>query len=170
MKIGILSDTHSYLDERILHFLEPCNEIWHGGDIGNPEVTNRLAALKPLRAVYGNIDGGELRKTFPEDNFFEVAGVRVLITHIAGKALSYNPRVRNLIQQHKPNILVCGHSHILKVIFDKKNNLLHVNPGAAGVHGFHKVRTLVRMDIENGNITNAEVIELGPRSALPADK
>ncbi|MFI5204140.1 MAG: metallophosphoesterase family protein [Flavobacteriales bacterium] len=166
MKVGILSDTHGYLDDRILHFLEPCDEIWHGGDIGSAEVTDRLAALKPLRAVYGNIDGGILRKSFPENNFFEVSGVAVLITHIVGRALSYDLRVRELIQLHKPKVLVCGHSHILKVAFDKKNDLLYVNPGAAGTHGFHKMRTLIRMDIENGTVVNAEVVELGPRSNL----
>lgn len=166
MKVGILSDTHGYIDERILHYLESCDQIWHGGDIGTEEVTNRLAALKPLKAVYGNIDGGNLRLSFPENNVFEAEGMKVLITHIAGKALSYDARVRNLIKEHKPGILVCGHSHLLKVMFDKPNNLLFVNPGAAGVHGFHKMRTLVRMDIENGKVVNAEVVELGPRGKL----
>jgi hypothetical protein len=166
MKVGILSDTHGYIDDRMLHYLQPCDEIWHAGDIGTLEVTNQLAGLKPLRAVYGNIDGGNLRKEFPLDNVFELQGVKVLITHIAGKALSYDLRVRELIKLHNPKILVCGHSHILKVIFDKKHNLLYVNPGAAGVHGFHKVRTLVRMELENGNVKNAEVVELGERGKL----
>src|SRR5688572_22386013 len=104
MKVGILSDTHGYIDERVLHYLEPCDQIWHAGDIGTEEVTNRLAALKPLKAVYGNIDGGNLRLSFPENNVFEVEGMKVLITHIAGKALSYDTRVRNLIKEHKPGI------------------------------------------------------------------
>jgi putative phosphoesterase len=164
MKIGILSDTHSYMDDRIIHHLKNCDEIWHAGDFGSIEVADKLAALKPLQGVYGNIDGGVLREAYAENNVFETAGCKILLRHIVGKALVYNQRTQDLIKAHKPKILVCGHSHILKVVYDKKNDLLFINPGAAGISGFHNVRTLIRLDIDKGNILNAEVVELGPRT------
>lgn len=169
MRIGILSDTHGHLDDRILHHLQDCDEIWHAGDIGNISVTDQLAQFKPLRAVHGNIDGGPARMQFPEDLVFTCEGMKVFMTHIAGKPTSYNQRVRDLLKMHRPQILVCGHSHILRVEFDKKNQVLFINPGAAGIHGFHKVRTLVRLTIEKGEIKAADVVELGARAGKKED-
>lgn len=162
-KILLLSDTHSFIDEQILKFVKQADEIWHAGDIGDLIVTDTIKTLKPLRAVYGNIDNKEARAEFPLDNKFEVEGVKVLITHIGGYPNKYNQRIRETLQQNPPKIFIAGHSHILKVQFDKKLNLLHINPGAAGKHGFHKVRTMVRFELTKGEIKNMEVIELGNR-------
>ena len=164
MKIGIISDTHGFLDDKVFHYFKDVNEIWHAGDIGNMEVLDQLKEFKNTIAVYGNIDGGKLRKECSEGEIFERGGVRVLITHIAAKPPKYNKTVIGYINEYKPDILVCGHSHILKVMPDKQNGLLFMNPGAAGRHGFHKVRTLLRFDILDGRAQNLEVIELGPRS------
>lgn len=166
VRIGILSDTHGYLDEKIFEYFKDVDMIWHAGDIGISEVTNVLKSFKPLYAVYGNIDDYALRAEFPENQIFEVEDCKILITHIAGAVGKYNPRVRLLIQQHRPNILVCGHSHIVKVMKDTKYNFLHINPGAAGIHGFHKVRTIIRFEIENGKPQKMELIELGLRGKL----
>lgn len=161
-RIGILSDTHGYLDDRILHFMEPCDQIWHAGDIGNLSVTDDLKQLKPLKAVYGNIDNHIIRLEFKEDEFFTCEGVKVLMTHIAGKPPKYVPRVHNLILTHQPDLLVCGHSHLLLIARQPAfNNLLHINPGAVGRSGFHKVRTLIRLSIDNQRIYDVEAIELG---------
>ncbi len=163
-RIGLLSDTHGYLDRGIkTHFAE-CDEIWHAGDIGTIDVTDRLAAWKPIRAVYGNIDGDKVRIVHPENQLFELEGVKVLMSHIGGYPSRYSPRVRALIEQERPKLYICGHSHILKVMHDKKYDCLHMNPGAAGIHGFHKVKTLLRFTLDDGNISNLEVIELGKRS------
>ncbi len=162
-KILLLSDTHGYLDDRIKHYAEQANEIWHAGDIGTTQVSDALAEIKPLRAVYGNIDGTELRKEFPLDNRFELEGMDVWMTHIGGYPGKYNPRIKEEITQNPPDLFITGHSHILKVMPDKKLNLLHMNPGAAGKHGFHKMRTMLRFEIENGKTQNLEVIELGVR-------
>ncbi len=162
-KILLLSDTHSYIDAQILKFVKQADEVWHAGDIGDLEVTDTIKKLKPLRGVYGNIDDAIARTEFPLDNKFEVEGVTVWMTHIGGYPGKYNQRVREALKKNTPQLYICGHSHILKVQFDKTLNLLHVNPGAAGKHGFHKVRTMVRFEVEKGNIKNMEVIELAKR-------
>jgi putative phosphoesterase len=163
MKIGLLSDTHSYLDERILHHLSTCDEIWHAGDFGSLEVSDTLANLKPLRGVYGNIDDQSIRQIHPKVNRFKVEDLEVLMTHIGGYPGKYHPDIRAEIQHNPPGLFITGHSHILKVMPDKKLNLLHLNPGAAGRHGFHKVRTLVLFEINAGKIEKLQVVELGKR-------
>lgn len=162
-KILLLSDTHSYIDDRILKYASEADEIWHAGDIGEIKVADELQAIKPLRAVYGNIDNAEVRGEFPLNNIFSVDGVKVVMTHIGGYPGRYNARVKELLINEKPKLYICGHSHILKVMHDKKLNLLHMNPGAAGIHGFHQVRTMLRFTLDNGKIDNLEVIELGKR-------
>lgn len=164
MKIGLISDTHGYLDEKVFEYFKEVDEIWHAGDIGTEEVLAMLQDFKPTIAVYGNVDGGKLRIECQEGEIFEREGVRVLITHIAAKPPRYNKQVLPLVKKYQPKLLVCGHSHILQVMPDKKNNLLFMNPGAAGRHGFHKVRTLLRFDLKGGEVQNLEVVELGPRS------
>jgi len=164
LKIGVISDTHGYLDPSIYKYFDSCDEIWHAGDIGNVEVANELERYKPLRAVYGNVDGGELRERYPEDLQFTCDNLKILISHIGGKPSYYNKRIRNLITSSKPDIFICGHSHILRVIYDKINGLLYLNPGALGRQGFHKVRTALRFDIIEGKAKNMEVIELGKRA------
>lgn len=162
-RIALLSDTHGYVDPKLAKYLESCDEIWHAGDIGTVEVTDALAKLKPLRAVYGNIDGDKLRLIHPENQVFELEGVKVLMTHIGGYPGRYNARVRALIEHERPKLYICGHSHILRVMFDKKYNCLHMNPGACGIHGFHHVKTFLRFTLDAGNIKDLEVIELGKR-------
>ncbi|WP_028376281.1 metallophosphoesterase family protein [Leeuwenhoekiella sp. MAR_2009_132] len=159
-KILLLSDTHSYIDDRILAYAEKADEIWHAGDIGSLEVTDALKKIKPLRAVFGNIDDHEIRKEFPLNNRFICEGVDVLITHIGGYPGRYSPAIREKLRANPPKLFICGHSHILKVMPDRKLNLLHMNPGAIGIHGFHKVRTMLRFTVDNGNIENLEVIEI----------
>ncbi len=163
MKIGLISDTHGTLDEKVYHYFAGVDEIWHAGDIGARELLDQLQVFKPTVAVWGNIDGQELRERCKEDELFEREGVTIFMTHIAGKPPKYNSRVLKLINDHQPDVLVCGHSHILKVMHDKENDLLFMNPGAAGVHGFHRVKTLLRFDLLDGTIRNLEVIELGKR-------
>ncbi|MEO0725123.1 MAG: metallophosphoesterase family protein [Bacteroidota bacterium] len=163
MRIGLLSDTHSFLDPAIFDYFSEVDEIWHAGDIGNPEVIQQLADFKPVRAVYGNIDEPALRHAYPENAIFTLAGLSVLITHIGGYPGRYNARVKKLLNEHQPDLYICGHSHILKVMPDEARNLLHINPGACGRHGFHKVRTIVRFAIEDSTINQLEVIELGLR-------
>lgn len=164
MKIGLISDTHSYLDPKVFEHFKLCDEVWHAGDIGNQEVANELTAFKPFRAVYGNIDGRDLQLKFPENLFFECEGFKILISHIGGAPPNYNARVKKLFKEFSPDIFICGHSHILRVVRDEKlNNLLYINPGAAGQHGFHKMRTLIRFDFEQKKVTKMEVIELGKR-------
>lgn len=164
-KILLLSDTHSHIDDQILKFVKQADEVWHAGDIGNLHVTDAIKALKPLRAVYGNIDDKNARAEFPLDNRFEVEQVSVWITHIGGYPKKFNQRVREELQKNPPKLFICGHSHILKVQFDPQFNLLHINPGAAGKHGFHKIRTMVRFELDAGEIKNMEVIELAKRNA-----
>lgn len=159
MKIGLISDTHGYLDENVFRYFEQCDEIWHAGDIGDIAIVDELKRFKPLRVVYGNIDGLAVRQACPEDLHFTCGGMKVLLTHIAGKPPFFNPRVQNLLQKHTPDILVCGHTHILRVI--KHENLFYLNPGAAGYYGFHKMRTLLRFDIIDRKLTGMEVVELG---------
>ena len=160
-RIGLLSDTHSHLDESIFQYFEECDEIWHAGDIGASEVADKLEAFRPLRAVYGNIDDPAMRRRFPEDLRFECEGVDVLMTHIGGYPGCYSKRVREIIRQKPPRLFICGHSHILKVMPDKKYGLLHINPGAAGQQGFHKVKTIVRFTLVEGDIKDLQVVELG---------
>ena len=162
-KILLLSDTHSFIDAQILKFVKQADEVWHVGDIGNLSVTDAIKDLKPIRAVYGNIDDKDARAEFPLDNKFELENVTVWMTHIGGYPNKYNQRIREEIQKKPPKIFIAGHSHILKVQFDKKLNLLHLNPGAAGNHGFHKIRTMLRFCLENGEIKNLEIIELAKR-------
>jgi putative phosphoesterase len=162
-KILLLSDTHSYLDEQILKFVNLADEVWHVGDIGNIEVVDTIQKLKPLRAVYGNIDDKEIRAEFPLDAKFKIENVKVWMTHIGGYPNRYDKRIRNEIKLNPPKLFISGHSHILKVIYDKKLNLLHMNPGAAGKHGFHKIRTMLRFEIDNSEIKNLEIIELEKR-------
>tara|TARA_B100000929_G_scaffold273535_1_gene246003 strand:- start:3286 stop:3780 length:495 start_codon:yes stop_codon:yes gene_type:complete len=162
-KILLLSDNHSYIDDRILSYAEKADEIWHAGDIGDLKVTDALAQKAPLRAVFGNIDNHKARKEFPLVNRFYCEDVEVLITHIGGYPGKYSPAIREEIQQQPPQLFISGHSHILKVMNDKKLGLLHMNPGACGKHGFHQVRTMLRFTIDGKKIENLEVIELGKR-------
>ena len=158
-RIGLISDTHGTFDQTLKTFLKDVDEIWHAGDIGSPEVADQIAAFKPLRAVYGNIDGGIMRRTYREFLSFECEGVSVLMTHIGGYPRHYDPRALRRIQQLHPKLFIAGHSHILKVIYDPVYDLLHVNPGAAGEFGFHKVRTAVRLTIDGAEMRDMEVGE-----------
>jgi len=161
--ILLLSDTHGYIDDTILKYARQADEIWHAGDIGSFDVTDALAKLKPVRAVYGNIDDYKLQKEFPLDNRFKCENVVVWMTHIGGYPNRYDRRIREEIKQNPPKLFISGHSHILKVMWDKKLNLLHMNPGSCGKNGFHQVRTMLRFDIDGEEIKNLEVIELGKR-------
>jgi putative phosphoesterase len=164
--IGLLSDTHGYLDPKIFEHFKACDEVWHAGDFGTASVADTLEGFKPLRAVFGNIDDKELQARFPEDLIFECDGVKILITHIGGAPPNYNPRTRKLLNDLKPTVLICGHSHILRVKKDPKFNLLYINPGAAGNQGFHSMRTMIRMIISKGKVEKMEVIELGKRGSI----
>lgn len=158
--IGLLSDTHGLLDERIFEHFAECNQIWHAGDIGSVEVLERLQAFKPTRAVWGNIDGYDLRYRLPQIDRFKCEDVDVFLTHIGGYPGKYDPLVRNKLYAMPPKLFICGHSHILKVKYDPRLGLLHLNPGAAGKQGFHTVQTLMRFDIDGDKIDNLEIIEL----------
>ena len=160
-RIGLISDTHGYLDDAVFKHFDACDEIWHAGDFGNIELANRLAAFKPLRGVYGNIDGHDMRAIYPEHLKFTCEQVNVWMTHIGGYPGKYNPKIREELNRNPPNLFIAGHSHILKVIYDKKINCLHMNPGAAGKEGWHQVRTLLRFSISEEKIHTLEVIELG---------
>ncbi len=159
-RIGLLSDTHGYWDEKYREYLSCCDEIWHAGDIGSMEIAERLAEIKPLRAVYGNCDGGDLRRLFPEKLCWDCEGAEVLMKHIGGYPGRYDPSIREHIFRHPPKLFISGHSHILKVEYDKRLKLLHINPGAAGIQGWQTVRTLVRFTAENGSFKDLEVIEI----------
>ena len=159
-RIGLLSDTHAYWDDRYLQYFESCDEIWHAGDIGSLELAMRLQEFRPLRAVYGNCDGGDLRRLYTEKLRWTCEGADVLMTHIGGYPGNYDHRIRQQIFANPPKLFISGHSHILKVKFDERLKLLHINPGAAGLQGWHQVRTLVRFSIENGNFSDLEVIEI----------
>ena len=165
-KILLLSDTHGNIDDAICKYAAQSDEIWHAGDIGTVEVYDRLNSIKPLRAVYGNIDGQEIRKLCALNQRFFCEKKDVWITHIGGYPPNYTPALRKALAANPPGIFICGHSHILKVIYDKNLGILHINPGAAGREGFHKVRTMVRFVINGDAIKNMEIIELGKRSAL----
>ncbi len=162
-KILLLSDTHGYIDEVILKYAQQADEIWHAGDIGKLSVTDKLSAIKPVRGVYGNIDDHIIQKEFPLDNRFFCEGVDVWITHIGGYPHKYNFRIRDVIKAKPPKLFISGHSHILKVMWDKKLGLLHMNPGACGKHGFHRVRTMLRFVIDGEEIKDLEIVELGKR-------
>lgn len=162
-KVGLLSDTHGYWDDKYATYFNDCDEIWHAGDMGSDLLAGRLAALKPLRAVYGNIDGQTLRLQYPKIAHFTVEEVKVMMTHIGGYPGRYNPEIRAELYATRPNLFITGHSHILKVGFDRNLNCLHINPGAAGKSGFHQVRTLVRFAIDQKEIKELEVIELDSR-------
>ena len=159
-KILLLSDTHGYIDEKIISHTNYVDEVWHAGDIGNTRVIDNIKLLKPIKAVYGNIDSNEIRMMTEKNLIFESEGVRVVMTHIAGYPGRYNRNAIELIQKYNPNLFICGHSHILKVIQDKKYNHLHFNPGAAGIYGFHKKRTMLKFSLQKGTIKNLFVIEL----------
>ena len=155
-----MSDTHGFIDDGILKYVKDADEVWHAGDIGKHSVVGQIAKFKPLRAVYGNIDDHTIRSEFPLDNIFQVEKVKVWITHIGGYPNRYNKRIKETIRLNPPNLFISGHSHILKVQFDKTLNLLHMNPGAVGLFGAHKIRTMLRFVIDGENIKNLEVIEL----------
>jgi putative phosphoesterase len=160
--IGLLSDTHGFLDDAVFKHFADCDEIWHAGDFG-PDVADQLAAFKPLRAVYGNIDGKEIRAEFPEHIRFSIEGLDVWITHIGGYPGKYSLPVKGEIYTKPPKLFICGHSHILKVMYDKKIDCLHINPGAAGNSGWHRVKTLIKFSVTGGKIHNLAVIEIGNR-------
>ena len=161
--ILLLSDTHGHIDEGILKYAKQADEIWHAGDIGDLSVTDALQSYKPLKAVFGNIDDHSVRKEFPEHQRFLCEDVDVWITHIGGYPNRYDRRVREAIQKNPPKLFIAGHSHILKVMHDKKFDLLHMNPGACGRRGLHQVRTMLRFKIDKDTIKDLEVIELGKR-------
>lgn len=165
--IGLLSDTHGYLDPRIMDYFANCDEIWHAGDIGSVEIIDQLEAFKPVRIVYGNIDNKAIQVRSHENLHFELEGFRIWMTHIGGAPPRYNPTVYPTLKAETPDIFICGHSHILRVIRDKDlRNMLYINPGAAGREGFHKIRTLLRFNLHEGLISQMEVIELGKRGAI----
>jgi len=162
-RIGLISDTHSYLDDAVFNHFASCDEVWHAGDFGDFKIAKALKAFKPFKGVYGNIDGQDVRADYPEHLKFNCEKVKVWMTHIGGYPGKYNPKIREQVLQEQPDLFICGHSHILKVMYDKKINCLHLNPGAAGKYGWHKVRTLLRFCISEEKILNLEVIELANR-------
>lgn len=167
MRIGLLSDTHGFLDPKVLHHFKDCDEIWHAGDIGDAAVADELEKFKPLKAVYGNIDDKKLQSRFLEDLHWNCEGLTIWMTHIGGAPPNYNPRVKKILRENTPALFICGHSHILRIKRDSSlNNMLYLNPGAAGNHGFHMMKTLVRFEITGKEIKNMEVIELGKRGAI----
>ena len=168
MEIGVISDTHNFLDPRVFKAFESCDEIWHAGDFGTIEIANQLSSFKPLRGVYGNIDDSHVRHVYPENLRFCCEGVEVLITHIAGPPCKYNSRVRKLLASNVPQVLLCGHSHLVHVERAKQyNDMLHLNPGAAGHQGFHQMRTLLTCTVQDGKVDNLRLLELGPRGRKP---
>lgn len=159
MKIGVLSDTHAFLHPRVFEFFAPCDEIWHCGDIGSVEVINQLKAFKPVRAVYGNIDGLDIRIQYSEVELFTTENTKICMTHIGGYPPHYNSNALKIIEEIKPAIFLCGHSHILRVMYDDIHHLLYINPGAAGIEGFHKKITFLRFDLNNAHPSSMEVFE-----------
>ena len=158
-KILLLSDTHGYIDNKILKYCLSVDEVWHAGDIGNIKIIDKIKEIKPLRGVYGNIDNQEIRDQFPKDNKFNCEDIKVWITHIGGYPGRYSKRVSEILKSEKIDLFICGHSHILKVIYDKSYNFLHINPGAIGKHGFHIKRTMIRLVIDGKKIEKLEVVE-----------
>jgi len=161
-RIGLISDTHGYIDEKVFEYFKDCDEVWHAGDFGE-NVLERFKAFKALKGVYGNIDDQKIRHEFPEQLVFNCEQVKVMIRHIGGSPPNYNPETRKELANHKPQLFISGHSHILKVIYDKKINCLHINPGASGKQGWHNIRTIIRFTIDGSDIKNCEIIELGKR-------
>ncbi|ANI89131.1 YfcE family phosphodiesterase [Arachidicoccus ginsenosidimutans] len=161
--IGLLSDTHGHLPENVFTHFKDCDEVWHAGDFGTEEVVQKLKAFKPLRGVYGNIDGQEIRSEFPLENIFYCEEVKVLMKHIGGYPKKYAPGVKDLIKKEKPQLFISGHSHILKIIYDKELECLHINPGACGLQGWHQVKTLVKFSIDGKEIRDCKIIELGKK-------
>lgn len=167
LRIGLLSDTHGYLDKKIFDVFKNVDEIWHAGDLGTIELCDELKNFKPFYAVFGNIDGKEIRLEYPLNLILEREGLKILMTHIGGYPGNYEPKARRQIAEVNPDIFICGHSHILKVMRDEKHhNMLVMNPGAAGVQGFHKVKTVLRLTLNNGKVENLEAIELGKRGEI----
>ncbi|MCD6113640.1 MAG: metallophosphoesterase family protein [Bacteroidales bacterium] len=160
IKIGLISDTHNYLHPKIFNFFKNCDEIWHAGDIGNIDITEDLKIFKPLRAVYGNMDDFDVRHEYPQHQIFQCEDVKVFMTHIGGYPNNYYKPAKDIILKEKPDLFICGHSHILKIIYDKKYNLLHINPGAAGKTGYHKKITFVRFCIDKKEIKDLEIMEI----------
>ena len=158
--IALLSDTHSVLDERFIRYLKNSDEIWHAGDIGSLEIYDKLKTLSNVRAVYGNIDNHKIRITLASELFFKCEGINIYMTHIGGKPGKYSKGIKEKIKKIEPNLFICGHSHILKIMNDKKNNLLYINPGAAGNHGIHQVKTIIKFNIDKKNIKDLKIIEL----------
>ncbi len=163
-KILLISDTHSFLEEKLFKHIDEADEIWHAGDIGNIELTDKLKKLKPLQAVYGNIDGTEIRKEFKKNLIFNCENVKVYITHICGQPTNYLKEVKDILELEKPKIFICGHSHILKVMYQNKYEVLHLNPGACGNHGFHQIKTALRFVIDDTEIKDLAIIEFGNRA------
>lgn len=168
LRIGLLSDTHGFLDEAVYQYFAECDEVWHAGDFGTTEVLERLTAFKPVRGVYGNVDGADLRASLHEDLRWECEGVNVYMTHIGGYPGNYNGRAGKEIRRLRPDLFICGHSHILKVMRDPALGLLHMNPGACGHNGWHVVRTALRFTVESGKISGVQAVELGPRGRRQA--
>jgi putative phosphoesterase len=166
MKIGLISDTHSFLDSKVFDYFSGCDEIWHAGDAGY-DVIEKLEKFKPVRVVFGNIDDLSFQRKYPEDLRFQCEGLNILITHIGGTPPNYNPRTKKLLNDKTPDIFICGHSHILRIKKDPQyNNMLYLNPGAAGNHGLHQIKTIVRFEIIGKEIKNMEVVELGKRGGI----
>jgi putative phosphoesterase len=166
LRIGLLSDTHGFLDPAIFSYFAECDEVWHAGDFGPPGILDKLKDFKPLRGVWGNIDGPEVRASVPRESDWECEGMRVYMTHIAGYPGAWNKHAKVQLARLRPQLVIAGHSHILKVMRDQPLGLIHLNPGAAGHHGWHKMRTVMRFQIEAGKLGNLEAIELGPRGRL----
>ncbi len=166
-QIGLLSDTHGFLDQTIFAHFDKCDEIWHAGDVGTAQIVDQLRGFKPVRAVFGNIDSPLIRSLIPENQFFDLEGFRIWMTHIGGAPPNYNPAIKRQFKDDVPDIFICGHSHILRVLRDQKlDNMWYLNPGAAGQEGFHKFRTLLRFVLDDGKMTKMEVVELGKRGKL----
>jgi uncharacterized protein len=164
IRIGLISDTHNFLDEAVFKHFEQCDEIWHAGDFGTIALADKLKSFKPLRGVYGNIDGSDIRSVYPEKLTWACEDVKIYMTHIGGYPPKYNPAVKKELTETKPQLFIDGHSHILKVMFDENLQCLHMNPGAAGNDGWHNVRTIIRFSVDGKNMKDCEVIELGKRS------
>lgn len=169
IRVGLISDTHGFFHQRIKHYFNDCDQIWHAGDIGSLEVIYELEKIAPVKAVYGNIDNNNIRKSTQENLIFTVEDIKVCITHIAGYPTKYNQHAKKLLSYHKPKLFICGHSHILKIQYDQEFNHLFINPGAAGNHGWHKILTLVKFEINDDKIENMRVIELGSRGKVESN-
>ena len=165
-KIGLISDTHNFLDDRVFEHFKYCDEVWHAGDFGSMDIAERVQKHKPLKGVYGNVDGNDIRAVYPETLKWICEEVKIVMTHIGGYPPKYHPSIIQELKRDPPQLFISGHSHILKVMFDKELNCLHINPGAAGKQGWHIMRTLVRFEIDGSQIRNCEVIELGKRNAV----